>query len=209
MTRRVLVVGESGQSNDLYDAQAIRHLILAHQPAWEVKALKRPAVLAKGKEKVLAKAAGRVASLYRQASKDRPVDCVLNHADTDELEPSHEQAAQIIEAALADAGCPGFAVVCAWELEAWFFLWPEAIEATRAAWRVPAKLRGRDVGQLTDPKGLLRHDVLRADAKPQLAYQEKHAPEIAEQAAQRLRQRNGKSESYDRFVAQIAACAAA
>jgi hypothetical protein len=60
VTRRVLVVGESGQSNDLYDAQAIKHLILAHQPTWDVKALKRPAVLAKGKEKALA---GRPAAL--------------------------------------------------------------------------------------------------------------------------------------------------
>lgn len=203
----MLVVGESGQSNDLYDAQAIRHLILAHQPTWEVRALKRPPVLAKGKEKVLVKAATRVADLYRQALADAPVHCIFNHADTDEVEPSHVGAAEAIEAALASAGCPGFAAVCAWELEAWFFLWPDAIEATRRVWKVPKSLRGRDVGQLVDPKAIMRRDVLKKASKPQLAYQERHAPEVAEQIAQRLRDRKGKSGSYDRFVAQIEACA--
>lgn len=209
MTRRVLVVGESGQSNDLYDAQAIKHLILAHQPTWEVKALKRPAVLAKGEEKALAKAASRVADLYRQASAHAHIHGVFNHADTDAVEPSHVPAAEVIEASLASAGCPGFAAVCAWELEAWFFLWPEAIEATRQAWKVPKTLRGRDVGQLADPKAMMRNDVLKGASKPQLSYQEKHAPEVAQQIALRIHDREGKSLSYDRFVAGIKACAKA
>jgi hypothetical protein len=205
----VLVVGESGQSNDLHDAQAIKHLILAHQPTWEVRALKRPAVLAKGKEKALAKAANRIAKLYRQASGETPIHAVFNHADTDEVEPSHVPAAEVIEASLADAGCPGYAAVCAWELEAWFFLWPDAIEATRRAWKVPKKLRGRDVGQLADPKAVMRREVLKGASRPQLAYQEKHAPEVAQQIAPRIHDREGKSRSYDRFVARIEACARA
>lgn len=206
MTRRVLVVGESGQSNDLYDAQAIRHLILAHEPTWQVKVLKQPPVLAKSRTAAMAKAAGRLASLYRSASRNQPIDCLFNHADTDAVEPSHLPAAATIEKALADAGCPGHAAVCAWELEAWFFLWPNAIEATRGAWKVPRKLRGRDVGQLADPKALMSRDVLQAGAKPQVAYQEKHAPEVAEHIGRRLNEREGKSDSYDRFVAQIKAC---
>ena len=208
MSRRVLVVGESGQTNDLYDAQAIKVLIEAYRPAWQVQASKKPAVLAKGKEKAMAKAANRVAKLYQQASRARSIDCVFNQADTDAVEPSHEQVALDIEAALATAGCPGHAAVCAWELEAWFFLWPEAIEATRAAWSVPNSLRGRDVGQLNDPKSLLRTKVLKTGAKPQLAYQEKHAPEVAVEIASRLEKRKGKSLSFDRFVAQIEACGA-
>jgi hypothetical protein len=202
----VLVVGESGQSNDLYDAQAIKVLIEAHRPSWHVQATKKPAILAKGKEKATAKAAGRVAKLYRQASRARPIDCVFNQADTDAVEPSHEQAAKDIEDALASEGCPGHAAVCAWELEAWFFLWPAAIDATRNAWSVPQSLRGRDVGQLTDPKALMREQVLKTGSKPQLAFQEKHAPEVAAQIATRLPERQGKSLSFDRFVERIEAC---
>lgn len=208
MSRRVLVVGESGQSNDLYDSQAVKLLIEAHRPDWVVQASKKPAVLAKGKARATARAADRVAKLYRQASRARAIDCVFNQADTDAVEPSHEKAAADIEKALADAGCPGHAVVCAWELEAWFFLWPEAIEATRSVWSVPNGLRGRDVGQLNDPKSLMRTEVLMKGAKPQLAYQEKHAPEIADQIKSRLGDRNGKSLSFDRFVKQVEACGA-
>lgn len=203
---RVLVVGESGQSNNFYDAQAVKCLIEAHRPHWHVQASNRPPVLAKGKAKAAARAADRVATLYRQVSRARPIDCVFNQSDTDAVEPSHEAAAAAIESALAEAGCPGHAAVCAWELEAWFFLWPEAIEATRTAWSVPKHLRGRDVGQLTDPKSLLRTQVLRKGARWQLAYQEKHAPEIAANIKSCLDRRDGTSLSFDRFIAQIEAC---
>lgn len=209
MTKKVVVIGESGRSNDRYDAQAVRHLILAHQPDWQVTALKKPAVMVRGRAAARAKAATRVADLYRQLSQDQAVDAVFNQADTDEVEPSHEAAASAIEAALSSAGCPGYAAVCAWEIEAWFFLWPEAIEAVNAAWKVPKSRRGRDVGQFTSPKEILKTEVLKRGSRPQLAYQEKHAPLIAEAAAADIDAVEGSSRSYKHFVGRIVACASA
>lgn len=205
MTRRVLVVGESGQTSDEYDAKSIAALVRAAKPSWHVKALRSPPLLAKGQERQkLKSAAARLASLHRQVGAKHPYDALINHADTDAVEPSHVEPAERIERELGAAGCPGHAAVCAWELESWFFLWPGAIEAARpTAWAVPANLRDRDVGQLQDPKRILKDRVLRTGRPAGLAYRERDAPLIAEQIAPRFADRTGSSRSFDRFLGAL------
>ncbi|MCP9491105.1 MAG: hypothetical protein MSC31_14705 [Solirubrobacteraceae bacterium MAG38_C4-C5] len=208
MSRRILVVGESGQSSDDYDAKAVATLISGLRPDWTVHPRKKPPLLAKtGDRRKLAASAERLASLWRQEGAVRRVDCLYNHEDTDDVEPSHVPLAARIESSLRSAGCPGHAVACAWELEAWFLMWPDAIEATRRAWVVPRRLRGRNVGQITDPKRELE-TRLAVGKPPQLRYQEKHAPEVAAQIASRLSQRTGTSESYERFLRTLDECQA-
>lgn len=205
MTRRVLVVGESGQTSDEYDAKSIAALARAAKPSWHIKPLRQPPLLAKSQDREkLRVVAARLAALHQQAGAKHPYDALINHADTDDVEPSHVEPAERIEAQLRAEGCPGHTAVCAWELEGWFFLWPEAIEAARpSAWAVPANLRGRDVGQLRDPKGLLRDRVLRSGKPAGLAYRERDAPLIADQVAPRFAERTGTSKSFDRFLSAL------
>jgi hypothetical protein len=208
VSRRVLVVGESGQTADDYDAKAIATIIGALRPEWTVLARKNPPLLSKTNDRQrLASSAQRLANLWKQESARVLVHCIYNHEDTDAVEPSHEETADRIELALRAAGCPGHAVACAWELEAWFLMWPEAIEATKKAWTVPNSLRNRQVGKIVDPKRELREKLARGKP-PQVQYHEKHAPEIATQIASRIGDRTGSSQSFDRLVETLDACAA-
>lgn len=203
----MLVVGESGQTADDYDAKAIARIISALRPEWTVLARKNPPLLSKTRDREkLAANAQRLANLWKQESACHPVDCLYNHEDTDAVEPSHEATAVRIESALRAAGCPGHAVACAWELEAWFLMWPEAIEATKRAWTVPSGLRNRQVGKIADPKRELREKLARGKP-PQVQYHEKHAPEIAAQIASRIGDRTGSSQSFDRLIEALDACA--
>jgi hypothetical protein len=189
----------------MYDARALATLATAVKPECHTEPRRDAPLFAKGSDRrrVLSEAQ-RVAELWKQENARRPVDAVLVHEDTDDVEPSHVALAEQIERALDRVGCPGVAVVCAWEIEAWFFLWPDAIEATRTAWVVPAALRGRATGLIQDPKRALRTQCLRAGAKARLRYQEKDAPDIAEQIVGQFASKSGSSGSFDRFVSKLA-----
>jgi hypothetical protein len=117
-----------------------------------------------------------------------------------------------IEAALRGAGLEGHAVAPAWEMEAWWFLWPEAVKAAFPSWRAPDDHAGRNVGMIRDAKEELRRRVIPPKAKKGKAgfigYRESDAPRIAEHvvALDLLRSPGAISKSYERFVQSVAAC---
>jgi hypothetical protein len=200
VTKRVLVVGESP-----YDASVIATFARLLCPGWICEPRRDAPLFAKaGEERRILSEAQRIAELWKQENNRRTVDGVVVHEDTDAAEPSHSEVASRIEAALESAECPGVAAVAAWETEAWFFMWPEAIEATKSAWLVPGSLRGKSTGHIQDPKSMLRSRCLRPGAKQRLRYQEKDAPDVAAQIAKRFGQRSGTSQSFDRFAEKLA-----
>jgi hypothetical protein len=208
----VLIFGESDN-----DRRAIARLVEALCPNVTARPVSKPQVLVKGAvEATAATNAQRIADLVRAASERAQVVCVFAHQDADNVEPNHSPIAADIEAALVSAGvpCHVHAVVPAWELESWWFLFPAEVASVRAAWTNPAT---------QTPPGLIRDakESLRKALRPNrlTAQQRKRFPDyresdsitIAEALARggRLRAVAGTSASYDRFVASVDACCAA
>ncbi|XXY20794.1 hypothetical protein WME88_14300 [Sorangium sp. So ce216] len=111
------------------------------------------------------------------------VRCVFAHEDCDDVEPAHEKVAEEIESALRAAGCDAHAVAPAWEMEAWWFLWPDAVKAANPSWRSPNDYVGRNVGIIRNAKEELKRRVVPSDVKSGQrgfrGYRESDAPRIA------------------------------
>jgi hypothetical protein len=210
--RLVLVYGEA-----LNDAKAIAELIQALKPGMTavVAPRRQPLVLIRDADPRTAR--GRAARLADAVAAERAladVVCVFAHEDCDDVEPAHEQVAHKIEQTLAAAGCAAHAVVPAWEIEAWWLQWPEAVQATNPSWRLPDDYVGRDVGRIRNAKEELRRCLVRGfDAERRRRtrpYRESDSPTIAAHVRSRREAETPKatSQSYERFRVSVDSCAA-
>jgi len=206
-TSVVLVFGE-----DDHDRECVKILLEGLRPdlARRVQKRKQPLVLIKSANTAdVPDRAQRIADVVR-AERDT-VACVFAHEDCDDTEPAHERVAAKIEAALRAAGLEAHAVAPAWEMEAWWFLWPEAVKAAFPSWRAPDDHAGRNVGMIRNAKEELRRRVTPTSAKRGfIGYRESDAPGIAARvvALDLLRTPKAISKSYARFVQSAAACKA-
>ena len=208
----VLLFGE-----DENDTKSIRELIEGLRPefASKVQHRRQPLVLIKNaRPEDVPERAQRIADAVDIERATHDVACVFAHEDCDEVEPKHLAVCAKIEAALAKAGCPAHAVVPAWELEAWWFMWPDAVQAVRPkSWRAPDDHLGKRVGLIKDAKEELRRKVVPKDLKPEKRksfphYQESDSPTIARQVREKklARKPGAKSDSYSRFVSSVDQC---
>jgi hypothetical protein len=151
----VLVFGESD-----HDRKAVGQLAAGLRPdfAGKIEARRAPLVLIKNARPDKARSnAEDLARLVKQESAARDVVAVLAHEDCDATEPAHVAIASKIERELAAAGCPGahVAVTPAWEIEAWWLVFPDAVREVVAGWRAPDDWLGKDVGQVRNAKETL------------------------------------------------------
>ena len=176
MMPRVLVFGESDN-----DRHAIQQLLRGLRNDLRVEVRRDPMVLIKGALPANAKSsAEKIAALAR--ADPRRVVAVVAHQDCDAVEPAHEATAAKIESELASAGCPQpIGVTPAWELEAWWLVFPEAVGKIVKGWRDPDDWLGRNVGVLANAKEALIRAVrprgLRATAPRE--YAERDSVEVA------------------------------
>lgn len=199
----VLVFGE-----DENDRESIKILLEALRPdlRHRVKPQRHPLVLIKNArlEDVpdRAQQIANVVDAYRVRAE---IDRVFAHEDCDDVEPAHERVATKIEEALAKAGCEAVAVTPAWELEAWWFLWPSAVKAAKPSWREPNDYVGKSVGKIRNAKEELKKRVVPPDAKRRKGgfrgYQESDSPRIALRVQElgMINKPQAKSLSFDRF----------
>jgi len=208
----VLVFGE-----DENDTKSIRELIEGLRPelVGKVQHRRQPLVLIKNARlEDVPERAQRIADAVDIERATHDVACVFAHEDCDAVEPQHEGVCTKIETALAKAGCPAHAVVPAWELEAWWFMWPEAVQSVRPkSWRAPDDHLGRRVGLIKDAKEELRRKVVPKELKPEKRksfphYQESDSPTIARLVREKnlARKPGAKSDSYSRFVSSVDQC---
>jgi len=151
----ILVFGESDN-----DRKAIAALVRALCSGVFVRVLPRPLVLLKNARPDTAPhLADRLAAAARAEAVRHDVLCVLAHEDADAIEPAHEAVTRKIEKALAAAGTPGMvhAVVPAWEIEAWWFLWPDLVGSCYPSWQSPAV--ATPAGQIREAKERLAKAV--------------------------------------------------
>jgi hypothetical protein len=162
----VLVFGE-----DENDTKSIRELIesLRADLAGKVQTRREPLVLIKdARPEDVPDRARKIADAVDASRATHDIVCVFAHEDRDDFEPKHEDTCKKIEEALERAGCPAHAVVPAWELEAWWFMWPGAVQAVRPkSWRAPDDYLGKEVGKIKDAKEELKRKVVPKDLKPE------------------------------------------
>ncbi len=208
----VLVFGESEN-----DTKSLRELIeaLREDLVGKVQTRREPLVLIKdAKPEDVPERARKIADAVDISRATHDVLCVFAHEDRDDFEPKHEETCKKIEEALEKAGCPAHAVVPAWELEAWWFMWPEAVQAVRPkSWRAPDDYLGWEVGKIKDAKEELKKKVVPKDLKPEKrkgfqTYQESDSPAIARQVREKnlARHPRAKSASYSRFLSSVEQC---
>lgn len=135
----VVVFGESEN-----DRRAVAHVVrgIRADLSRVVEERRQPLVLIKGSNpKTTRTNAERISAVVRQEAAARDMLAVLAHEDCNAIEPAHEVAAIKIETVLAAAKCqaPVIAVTPAWEIEAWWMIFPKAVGKVVAGWR---RLRG-------------------------------------------------------------------
>lgn len=205
----VLVFGENAS-----DIEAIRHLLVALRPelAGRTQPRREPMMLVKNvaPQKLVA-AHERLRRVIDAEAGE--VAAVFAHEDADDVEPAHEPLATSKERAFRRAGVPFHAVVPAWEIEAWWMLWPEAAPLVNRRWQAPIEFRGRSTGKVPHAKEALEKALVkhldargRREARP---YAEADGIEIARIVKERSWARGpaGKNASYERFVASADAIA--
>jgi hypothetical protein len=207
----VLIYGE-----DLSDTRAIAELIQGLAPGLSarIEPRREPLVLIRDAPvSEIARRAERIAAAVQAERGRLDVVCVFAHEDCDDFDSEHEELATRIEDALVNAGCPVHAVVPAWEIEAWWFLWPQAVQSVVPSWRRPDEYVGRNVGVIRDAKEALSRSVLRGlsgSARTRVrGYRGSDSPAIARYVREQglARHPQGTSGSYDRFRRSVDACA--
>jgi hypothetical protein len=170
----VLVFGESDN-----DRESLRELTRALRPDFpEIEKRSKPLVLVKGRNRTNAQDnIEKIVSIVRAERVRRDVKLVIAHQDC-EIEPAHEHLAAEIEQLLARSGVIGIAAVSAFEMEAWWYLWPRAILDVNRSWRHPNR-RGQEVGRIPNVKEQLRRDLRPRNGGRTRDYSESDSPKIA------------------------------
>lgn len=156
----------------------------------------------------------RVADVVKAERIRNEVGCIFVHEDCDRVEPAHEEDAAKLEKALEDVGCDAHAVTPAWEMEAWWFLWPDAVKDANPSWRKPDDYVGKSVGLIQNAKEELMRRVIPPGVKLGRSgfrgYQESDSPRIALRVRERglVDKPEAKSGSYDRFRRSARLCKA-
>ena len=195
-------------AEDPSDAQALEHLIRYLTPnIGKIRKPRRPLVLMKGppRREIRSNATDIANAVVREAKlSGRPVDLVIAHQDCDAVEPAHCELSKRIVDELRTLGVPNpVAAAPAWEIEAWWYLWPEAVAAVCPSWRRLTFVGA--VGKLSNIKERLRRD-LRPSGRGRIPdYDGAFAPRIAEEICKQGKppKTNVHSSSYEAFQAAV------
>lgn len=161
-------------------------------------------MLVRGRENAKArKNALGIAEFVKAESYARDVLFVIAHEDCDNVEPAHEALSSRIESLLSETGVNAIAATPAWELEAWWFLWPDAMRSVNGKWRNPSR-SGSNVGMIRHAKEELRR-ALRPRGSTTRDYRESDSREIAKKVYElgMVDTRDATSDSFDRFSESI------
>jgi hypothetical protein len=202
-TLSVLVFGEDGN-----DTRAIRELILALRPGQaKVETRRSPTVLVKGLDAARdRKNLIAIAAVVRAEQKTGKSCIVVTHRDCDQVEPAHEPLSKALEKGLRDEGVEHVvAATPAWCIEAWWFLWPDAVVAVNTRWRRP-KHKLFSVGLIRNAKEEFKRAVRPPGRqKRPRDYTESDSPKIAAKVRELgiVNQASGASASFERFANRV------
>lgn len=208
MTKTILVFGE-----DENDRKALVELIRGLRPDLHdvrIETRRSPVVHLKQSDlpKTKRSVAEQIAGLTKAQSRLGTVVATIAHQDCDAVEPAHVQQIQHMEDELSRLGVPNpIAAAPAWEMEAWWLLFPTALARVRACWR---QLPGgaNNVGMIVNAKEHLRRALRPQDHRRCPDYAESDSVAIARRAAELGLVTNvpqGRSASYEAFKGRVLA----
>ena len=140
---KVLIFAE-----DTNDAEALKELIRVLAPGALVKVLRDPPVLGRDTAHTKRiKMSGTIAAFARDEETGGRRVVVVAHRDCDAVEPAHlGEASSLIDVLRAAGVTLPVAATPAWEMEAWWMLFPAALAKTRGCWKPSIIGRNRSVG---------------------------------------------------------------
>lgn len=163
MACTVLVFGE-----DDTDRMAIARLLpalLIDQVNCNIRPLKRPLILSRNAELRKKKAVSSAIADFCRAYEKLGKTYAVVHRDCDAVEPAHVEEADLLEAGLRAAGVKNpIAATPAWEIEAWWMLFPEALAAICPSWE-RVNYGKQNVGRVENAKERLVSDLRPRDPK--------------------------------------------
>lgn len=165
-------------SEDGNDAEALKNLTISLWPeSPRIDYCRKPLILIRDQKAAAArkKNAADVLAVVKAKEVVCAVAFVIAHQDCDDLEPAHLELARRICAELQEQGVANvIAAAPAWEMEAWWYLWPAAVAAVNAKWR--ALTRSGNHGMIANVKERLRRDLRNATTRD---YEESDARRIS------------------------------
>lgn len=200
--RIILAFGESDN-----DTHALKFLVAALRPELPlVEPQKVPLILAKDAHKAKRSTTMEKIARYILARRvTHDVLSVIAHRDCDAVEPAHEDNCKALLDDMRALSLPQpVAATPAFEIESWWFLWPDALAATRPCWNKIKALR--DVGMIRDAKGELFRRLQPVNGSGRCPdYAESDSRKIAENVKKMalVHKRRGTSRSFENFVEQI------
>ncbi len=189
---------------DKNDSDSLIELIQAIWPdAPKITYSRKPLILMRDAASAEArkKNGAGVAAVVRAKGVVAEVALVVAHQDCDAVEPAHKTLVNTIKAELEAAGVPNVvAVAPAWEIEAWWFLWPDAVVAVNSKWRRLSRTGNH--GMIQNVKEVLRRDLRNKGVRD---YEESDSTKIAFQVRTKglIGTRIGTSDSFDAFAARV------
>ena len=189
---------------DKNDADSLIELIAAIWPgAPRITYSRKPLVLIRDAAAAEArkKNGADIAAVVRAKQVLADVKLVVAHQDCDAVEPAHELLGAAIRTNLEAAGVPNvIAVAPAWEIEAWWFLWPDAVAAVNSRWRRLS--RKGNHGMIRDVKSRLRRDLRTTGARD---YEESDSAKIASHVRTKglIETKIGTSGSFEAFATRV------
>jgi hypothetical protein len=192
-------------AEDKNDADSLIHLTRAIWPEGPtLKYRRKPMVLVRDAQEAQArkKNADDIAGVVKAEAVEADVRLVIAHRDCDAVEPAHEKRSRAVKEALEAAGLENVVpAVPAWEIEAWWFLWPDAVASVHSKW---TKLkRSGNHGMIKDAKEALRNDL--KNNTTQRVYEESDSATIAEKVrnGNLIDQHRGTCASFTAFRDRI------
>lgn len=190
----VLVFGES-----INDSKSVEHLLVAANPhlAGRVRARPTPTSLTRhARLPAVRNWIGELRNVVRATQATGvPVAAVVVHRDADGPDLRGQVAADLTQQL---AELDGKAVVPVQAIEAWWFLFPDAVEAIRpGTWKGKLPRRGRDVETIDRPKDALQRATR---TKNGLEYAESDSPVIAKHILDKALQPLCDCRSYGRLL---------
>lgn len=143
----------------------------------------------------------------RAARERTELACIFIHEDLDApTGAAYETARSRVQSAVEAEFGRGHYALAAAEVEAWLLLFPDALQTFVPSWSVPAAVRGRDTGAISDPKRVLRTKLSSAGRR----YSESDAPHIVDVAIRRgfIQSPIGSNRSWTSFLADVTSCCA-
>lgn len=210
LPRTILAFGESPN-----DTHALRELTAALRPDLPPAVPRQtPIILRKHiKPRTKRGMADRIAAVVRAEAVTREVVAVLAHRDLDAREPRddasgpHDNEADLHRTitAAVPGGCAVIPVVCAWEMEAWWFLWPEQVAAHRPSWRRLPVHDNQRVDRIGDAKETLKRALRPKTHRHIPDFTESDGPRIAARVreARAARSPRGVAVAYQRLIAAL------